>query len=42
VVERWAEPAPPTKVELREHYKSIRSKPIGKKPVHVSREFFDC
>jgi len=31
----------PSKQEMREYYKSIRSKPKNKKPQHLAREFFD-
>jgi hypothetical protein len=30
----------PTKDELRAAYKHLRSKPRGKRPAHVEREFF--
>lgn len=31
----------PSKQEMREYYKSIRSKPKNKKPQHITREYFD-
>jgi len=31
----------PTKEEMRCYYKQFRSKPRGKRPTHVDREFFD-
>ena len=33
--------APPTKQEMREYYKSVRSKPKNTRPDHTPREFAD-
>lgn len=31
----------PTKEDMRQYYKQVRSKPKGKRPTHFDREFFD-
>ncbi len=38
---QWAS-APASKPEMRAYYKSIRSKPKGKRPAHTPREFADA
>eukprot|EP00160_Parvularia_atlantis_P005994 Unigene15218_Nuclearia_a/m.45521 Unigene15218_Nuclearia_a/g.45521 ORF Unigene15218_Nuclearia_a/g.45521 Unigene15218_Nuclearia_a/m.45521 type:complete len:174 (-) Unigene15218_Nuclearia_a:78-599(-) len=37
----WVDHAAPSKADMRAYYKSIRSKPRGKRPEHVPREFAD-